>query len=158
MLANAKKVGDNQAIKMARWSMALGVVVIFLAIAVTLTGFFKIAIAALVVIFLSYDYGNTLLSNQRNSYEPLFQYCKKLDSEGVQVSLFKPLERIIGASVFYLKKTVPVFYDEQNLRNFVHSGKRVVAISEERSIEKLNNYDVIKRFKFDNRTYVLVGS
>jgi hypothetical protein len=52
MLKNAKKVGDLQGIKMAKWSMALGVIVIFLAIAVTLTGFLKIAVKITPFVFL----------------------------------------------------------------------------------------------------------
>ncbi len=121
-----------------------------------LTGFFKALLAVLLILYLTFDIGITTPFDQEKSYEPLFQYCQRLESEGMQVVLFKPSERIRGAAVFYLRKTIPVFKEEENLRNFLHSGNRVVAISEKKSLEELENSDVMKHFRIDDETYVLV--
>ena len=121
-----------------------------------LTGFFKILVVLLLVLYLTFDIGITTPFDQRNSHEPLFEYCKRLDSEGVQIGLFKPSERIRGAAVFYLRKTIPICKDEKNLKKFLYSGKRVVAISEKKRLEELDNFDVMKCFKIGHKTYVFV--
>jgi 4-amino-4-deoxy-L-arabinose transferase-like glycosyltransferase len=121
-----------------------------------LTGFFKTVMMPLLVLYLTFDIGLTAPFDQRNSHEPLFEYCKRLDSEGVQLGLFRPSERIRGAAVFYLRKTLPVYKDEKNLKNFLYSGKRVVAISEKQRLEEPDNFDVMKCFKIGHKAYVLV--
>lgn len=121
-----------------------------------LTGFFKALPVVLLVLYLTFEIGNGRLFDQRRSYESLFQYCKGLDSEGVLVSLFKPSERIRGAAVFYLGKTIPVLKEEENLKDFLRSKENGVAISREGRVRRLKSLYIMKRFNVDDKRYVVV--
>jgi 4-amino-4-deoxy-L-arabinose transferase-like glycosyltransferase len=121
-----------------------------------LAGFFKVLVAALVVLYLTFDIGISPLSNQRNSYEPLFNYLETLRSGGAQISLFRPSERIRGAAVFYTKRAIPVIKEEKSLKNFLHSEKRAVAISRNTEVQGIEGIKILKNFDIDRRTIVLV--
>jgi len=121
-----------------------------------LSGFFKVLVAALVVLYLTFDIGISPLSNQKNSYEPLFNQLEILRSEGAQISLFKPAERIRGAAVFYTKRTIPVIKEEKSLKNFLHSEKRAVAISRNTEAQGIEGIKIFKNFNIGRRTIVLV--
>ena len=122
-----------------------------------LAGFFKVLVAALVVLYLTFDIGISPLSNQRNSYEPLFNYLETLRSEGAQISLFRPSERIRGAAVFYTKGSIPVIKEEKLLKDFLHSEKRAVAISRNTTVQGIEGIKIFKNFNIGGRTIVLVG-
>jgi len=121
-----------------------------------LSGFFKVLVAALVVLYLTFDIGISPLSNQKNSYEPLFNHLETLRSEGAQISLFRPSERIRGAAVFYTKRTIPVIKEEKSLKNFLRSEKRAVAISRNTKVQGIEGIKIFKNFNIDRRTIVLV--
>ena len=121
-----------------------------------LSGFFKVLVAALVVVYLTFDIGISPLSNQKNSYEPLFNYLETLRSEGAQISLFRPSERIRGAAVFYTKRSIPVIKEEKLLKDFLHSEKRAVAISRNTSVQGIKGIKIFQNFDIDRRTIVLV--
>jgi 4-amino-4-deoxy-L-arabinose transferase-like glycosyltransferase len=123
-----------------------------------LAGFFKILMVALLAVYLTFDIGIASIFGRGESYETLFQYCKSLSSEEAQVSLFKPSERISGAAVFYMGKTLPVLKGAEDLKNFLRSEKMGVAILEEKSVQKMESFDIMKRFKIGSRTYVVVGN
>ena len=121
-----------------------------------LSGFFKVLVAALMVLYLTFDIGISPLSNQRNSYEPLFNYIEILSSEGAQISLFRPSERIRGAAVFYTKGPIPVIKEEKSLKNFLHSEKRAMAISRNTTVQGIDGIKIFKNFNIGGRTIVLV--
>lgn len=121
-----------------------------------MAGFFRILVAALVVLYLTFDIGISPLSNQRNSYEPLFQYFETLRSEGARISLFRPSERIRGAAVFYLKRTISVIKEAERLKDFLRSGKMAVAISRKAKVKHLDNLVIMKTFTIGSRTFVFV--
>lgn len=122
-----------------------------------LTGFFKILVVVLLVLYPTFDIGIMPIFNHGKSYKPLFQYCKNLSSEGFRVSLFKPSERIRGAAVFYLGKTIPVLKEEANLKNFLRSEENGVVVSREKSVQKLKSLYIMKRFNIDNEIYIVVS-
>ena len=119
-------------------------------------GFFKVVVAALVVLYLTFDIGISPLSNQKNSYEPLFNHLETLRSEGAQISLFRPAERIRGAAVFYTKRLIPVIKEEKSLKDFLHSEKRAVAISRNTEVQGIEGIKIFKSFSIGGRTIVLV--
>ena len=119
-------------------------------------GFFRILVAALVVLYLTFDIGISPLSNQKNSYEPLFNHLETLRSEGAQISLFRPAERIRGAAVFYTKRTLPVIKEEKLLKDLLHSKKRAVAISRNTEVQGIEGIKILKNFDIDRRTIVIV--
>jgi 4-amino-4-deoxy-L-arabinose transferase-like glycosyltransferase len=121
-----------------------------------LAGFFKILTAALVVLYLTFDIGISPLSNQRNSYEPVFAYFETLGSEGTQISLFRPSERLRGAAVFYLKGTIPVINKEETLKTFLRSEKGAVAIATKINVQGIEGIKILKNFTIGRREIVLV--
>lgn len=121
-----------------------------------LAGFFVTIIAAMVVLFLTFDIGIAPFSNQKNSYGPLFKYFEKLRSEGARISLFKPSERLRGAAVFYLKRTAPVIREGEKLKDFLRSEKKAVAISRKTNLKIFNTLDIMNTFIVRNKTIVFV--
>ena len=121
-----------------------------------LTGFFKIVMAALVVLFLIFGMAILPILNRFKSYEPLFHYCEKLISEGVRIVLFKPTESQRGAAVFYLGRTMPVLEEKETLKSFLCSGKNAAAISQKDKLQKLEHLDIFQSFNIGHRTIVFV--
>ena len=121
-----------------------------------MAGFFRILVAALVVLYLTFDIGISPLSNQRYSYVSLFQYFETLQSEGARISLFRPSERIRGAAVFYLKRTISIIKEKKRLKDFLRSGKMAVAISRKVKVKHLDNFVIVKTFPIGSRTFVFV--
>ena len=121
-----------------------------------MAGFFRILVAALVVLYLTFDIGISPLSNQRYSYVSLFQYFETLQSEGARISLFRPSERIRGAAVFYLKRNISIIKKEERLKDFLCSGKMAVAISRKAKVKHLENLVIMKTFTIGSRTFVFV--
>lgn len=120
------------------------------------SGFFKITMAALVVLFISFDTGITPIFNQFRSYEPLFNYCRKLTSEGTEIRLFRPKERYRGAAVFYLGRTVPVIKNKEVLTRFLESGNNLTVICSEKEIKGRNNIHIVKKFNIGHRAIAIV--
>ena len=123
-----------------------------------LTGLFKILVPVLLILYLTFDIGITPDLTLKKSYEPLFNYCNSLSSEGVRVSLFKPSEGVRGGAVFYLGKTVPVLKKEEDLEDFLRSQKNGVVISRERRVQRLGSLYIMKRFSVGDETYVVLGN
>ena len=119
-------------------------------------GFFKIVMAALVVLFLTFGITISQIFNQFKSYEPLFYSCEKLISEGAQISLFKPTEAQRGAAVFYLGRTFPVLEEKEDLKSFLCSAKSAAAIAQKNKVENLEYIDMFQSFNIGHRTIVLV--
>lgn len=46
--------------------------------------------------------------NRENSLRPLFEVCRRAETENCRITLQRPPERTSGAAVFYMKKTLPV--------------------------------------------------
>ncbi len=70
--------------------------------------------ASLLLLFLSWDAFGSNLWRPQNSLRPLFSYVAQIEA-GKKIVLFKPDEALRGGVVFYLKKIVPEFYDQQEL-------------------------------------------
>ncbi|MBU2496321.1 MAG: hypothetical protein KJ935_07495, partial [Candidatus Omnitrophica bacterium] len=84
------------------------------------------------------------------------QYFETLQSEGARISLFRPSERIRGAAVFYLKRTISIIKEEERLKDFLRSGKMAVAISRKAKVKHLDNLVIMKTFPIGSRTFVFV--
>jgi 4-amino-4-deoxy-L-arabinose transferase-like glycosyltransferase len=123
-----------------------------------LNGFFQILVPSFLVIFLTYDMAVAPISNQKESFEPLFQYARKLRSEGAELGLFKPEERLDGAAVFYLGECVPRFDSFEAVNEFVNSGKKTMVITREENIEENPDIRIINSFDIDNKTVVIFTS
>jgi len=95
------------------------------------------------------------MRNRKESYEPLFEYYRKIDNGGKEVALYKPSERIRGAAVFYMKKKVPVIRDAEELMGFLGSRHRL-ALSRAGSVEGVRGLEITRSFQIDHRRWVFV--
>ena len=121
-----------------------------------MTAFIKILAASMIVIFSTFSIWVEPLLQHGNSYEDVFKYAEKLESKGIRISLFQPSERIRGAAVLYMGKTVPVIRKVEMLKNFLSSGKGNVAILRKNEVKKLDNVDIIKKFNIGCKTIIFV--
>ncbi len=89
---------------------------------------FKLLVTTISLVLFIYNIWLSPFINKDYSYKSVFEYCKKLDAKGVHVKLFKPLERIRGASFYYLKKDLPVISDKKNMGYFIDADHNNVAL------------------------------
>lgn len=95
------------------------------------------------------------MRNQEKSYEPLFEYYRRIDGEGRKVSLYKPSERIRGAAVFYVKRNVPVIHDAGDLMRFLES-RNTLALSRAISVQNIKGLETTKGFFIKGKEWVFV--
>ena len=113
---------------------------------------------ALMVIFITFDAAVMPILNKEKSFEPLFDYCKDLQSQNVQIGLFGPKERISGAAVFYLKKTrIPSFTSDEEAMKFLNSSNSTAVILEKETFDKYKVLKILKDFQIDHRTYIVAS-
>ncbi len=117
-----------------------------------LSGFATVAAAALVLVYVVFSLGVDPLTNARNSYEPAFNYCRTLMSAETPVVLFKSTERLRGAAVYYLGRTIPEIDDENSLTAFLRSGKRPLLVSYDNRLEGIAHLEDIKTFPIGHKT------
>ena len=120
-----------------------------------LSNFFKMLLPSFLLIFLTFDMCIMPIFNQKESFEPLFKYASKLQSEGNKVSLLRPSERIDGAAVFYLGQNVKDFEDFESMREFTHEDNKLVTIASKQIIENNPDINIIKEFDIGKDTYVI---
>ena len=118
-------------------------------------GFLRILAPALISVFLAFDTAIAPVHNKEESFEPLFSYCKKLMSEGYEISLLGPKERVSGAAVFYLGKRIPEFIDAEEMLKFLELHDKKVAVINEPIMGNINDIYILKRFTIGNDTTVL---
>lgn len=121
-----------------------------------MTAFIKILVAAMVIIFSTFSIWVEPLLQHGNSYEDVFKYAERLESQGIQITLFQPSERIRGAAVLYMGKTVPVIRKVEKFKNFLQSGKGTVAILRKGEVKNLDYADIIKEFNINDKTIIFV--
>lgn len=121
-----------------------------------MTAFIKILGAAMLIIFSAFSIWVEPLLQHGNSYEDIFKYAERLESQGIQITLFQPSERIRGAAVLYMGKTVPVIKKAEKFKIFLQSGKGTVAILRKGEVKNLDYADIIKEFNINDKTIIFV--
>ena len=120
--------------------------------------FFKMVIAILFVVF--FTYGNIIspLLNKDESYKPVFNYFEELSTNGAGVSLYRPIERVRGAAVFYLKRSVPVIKGEENLTTFLSSNDKAVAlvVFGKNNVQEIPSTKILKSFDVGRRKLIFL--
>jgi len=119
-------------------------------------GFLVTLAPALLALFLMFDTTIAPIFNQKESFEPLFQYSNKLKSEGAELCLLKPTERLDGAAVFYLGGRIPRFDDIEAVKKFMNSGKKTMVITRVGNIDNIPDIRIIKSFNIGNNTLVIL--
>ncbi len=120
-----------------------------------LNRFFQILVPAFLVIFLSFDMAIVPVFNQKESFEPLFEYADKLKSEGAQLCLLLPTESLEGAASFYFGECIPRFNSLDAAHEFLNSGENKMVITREENIEKDHDIYIINSFNIGSNTVVV---
>lgn len=117
--------------------------------------FFQMLIPAFLVIFLTFDVSIAPIFNQKNSYEPLFQYSRKLRSEGAELCLLRPTERLDGAAVFYLGGRIPRFNNVEAVQELMNRSEKTVVITDNENFNNIPHMRIVKSFNIDDHTLVI---
>ena len=120
----------------------------------------RMAIGALSVALMFYlGYGGALWRHEhrRDSPEAIFAKMQSLERSGHRLILFRPLERIAGASSFYLEHKLPSCSDAQQLQKLLDGDARAVALVEMDDSQRLRNYRVVADFTRRKRGYMLIA-
>jgi len=117
--------------------------------------FFQILVPAFLLIFLAFDMAIAPIFNQKESFEPLFQYSNKLRSEGAELCLLRPSERLDGAAVFYLRVCIPRFDCLEAVQELTNSDENIMVITRVENIDNIPDIRTIKNFNIGNKTYVI---
>jgi 4-amino-4-deoxy-L-arabinose transferase-like glycosyltransferase len=118
--------------------------------------FYGIIICSLLLYLLVFDAIVASLLNPQNSFEPLYNQCRVLEKEGASIVLYKPSERIRGATVFYLKHHLPVVDQAKTVRDSLLSKSNLVVLACDRNIELLEYTVIHKSFRIDKNIYLLL--
>jgi len=122
-----------------------------------LKGFLRALAPALLAVYLTFDIAIAPISNAKKSYEPLFQYCMGLKSQGIQIGLVRPKERMMGAAVFYLGSRVPVLSEEREVADFLAPGAKTAAIANKEFLKDLADIDILYESRISHDDMVVVG-
>ncbi|MFH2001310.1 MAG: glycosyltransferase family 39 protein [Planctomycetota bacterium] len=118
------------------------------------TSAFKAVGLALIVFFITVGYGIYPLFNPIKSFSPIFDECKQLLAEGYEIGLHNSRESVSGGAVFYLNRHFPELHDEEELRRFLGTGEKTIALSEEKVLPESPGIRIVKSFIVGKRAYV----
>jgi hypothetical protein len=119
-------------------------------------GFLLKLAPALLSIFLMFDMAIAHIFNIKNSFEPIFNYCRNLKSEGIQIGLIHPKERMIGAAVFFLGSHVPILHEKRAIAEFLKSGAKTAAIVNKEYLNDLRETNILFKSIISKDEMVLV--
>ncbi len=118
-------------------------------------GFAQAMFLSLLTIYLTLHTAVYPIFNSKNSFEPLFAYCRTLKSEGRRIGLVYPKERVSGAAVLYLGETVPELFLNEEVVAFLDAPERSVVVAYEQSLQGVPGLDVLRRFTIGHDTMVV---
>jgi len=117
--------------------------------------FFKVLLPSFLLIFLTFDMAITPIFNQKESYEPMFDYVKQLMSEDIQFSLLQPTESLDGAAVFYLGQDIKDFNDYDVAYNFIQNTEKAMIIADQKIVKRVQDINIIKDFRIDKKIFII---
>lgn len=118
---------------------------------------FQLIVVSLVALLLGAGIWILPAFNARKSYVPLFEYCSRLDSQGFQFILYDGSERLRGAAVFYLGKTLPDIHDPATLSQILKSAPKTVVICEEDDMPGASDTQILESFEIGHRMIIVGG-
>lgn len=121
-----------------------------------LIGYLKAIVPALLVVYLTFDIAIAPISNSKKSCEPLFQCCIDLRSDGIEIGLIHPEERMMGAAVFYLGSRVPMFSEKRQIAEFLSPGAKTAAIANKELLKDLGELDIVHESRIGHDDMVVV--
>ena len=79
-------------------------------------------------------------------------------SQGIEVCLLNPNERLDGAAVFYLKQRITKFNDFEIAREFMSKNKDALMITQKENIKQISEIRIITSFNVGKRTLVIFSN
>ncbi|NMX50163.1 glycosyltransferase family 39 protein [Pseudomonas sp. Y39-6] len=119
---------------------------------IVIGGVFTVLIAC----YLSAAFWFAPKADKKQSFVPVMSQIQALQAEGKKVALFRPNERIDGASVFYLQAYLPILQTEPELRSYLAAAPGNVALLD--NTEQLTGkVTVIKEMAINRQPYYFIG-
>ena len=91
----------------------------------------------------------------RQSFVPVISQVQALKDEGREVVLYRPNERIAGASVFYLQAYLPILQTEAELHSYLGAKPGNVALLDHTD-DLATPVKVIKQMSINRQPYYFV--
>jgi preprotein translocase subunit SecG len=110
----------------------------------------------LLVVFFVVELVMAKVGNPKKSYDEVYNYCRELEKNGKRILLYKPTERIRGASVFYLGHNVKTSRSEDDIYRELSKPDAVVLLRKV-SLEDLKGVQIDKEFKVKGNKWVLIS-
>ena len=95
-------------------------------------------------------------ADKKQSFVPVVSQIQALQAEGKKVALFRPNERIDGASVFYLQAYLPILQTEPELRSYLAAAPGNVALLDNTD-QLTGKVTVIKEMTISRQPYYFIG-
>ncbi|MBJ2178116.1 MULTISPECIES: glycosyltransferase family 39 protein [Pseudomonas] len=119
---------------------------------IVIGGVFTVLIAC----YLSAAFWFAPKADKKQSFVPVMSQIQALQAEGKKVALFRPNERIDGASVFYLQAYLPILQTEPELHSYLDAAPGNVALLD--NTEQLTGkVTVIKEMAINRQPYYFIG-
>ncbi|QHF47038.1 dolichyl-phosphate-mannose--protein mannosyltransferase [Pseudomonas sp. S35] len=94
-------------------------------------------------------------ADKRESFVPVISQARGFQTEGKEVVMFQPNERIAGASVFYLQAYLPILQTEAQLHGFLTAKPGNVALLDNtRALS--GTFTVVKEMKIGRQPYYFI--
>ncbi|MDN6858566.1 glycosyltransferase family 39 protein [Pseudomonas sp. CAN2814] len=106
--------------------------------------------------YLAYAQWGVPRADQRGSFLPMSEQIRQYQSQGRQVTLFQPSERLAGASVFYTRSVLPELQSNEELLAYLLQSQQHVALLESASAPQPPLL-VLQRFRVGSRDYYFVA-
>jgi 4-amino-4-deoxy-L-arabinose transferase-like glycosyltransferase len=94
-------------------------------------------------------------ADKRESFVPVISQARAFQTEGKNVVMFQPNERIAGASVFYLQAYLPILQTEAELHSFLTAKPGNVALLDN-TRQLSGKITVIKEMKIGRQPYYFI--
>src|SRR5471032_2239440 len=94
-------------------------------------------------------------ADKKQSFVPVVSQIQALQAEGKKVALFRPNERIDGASVFYLQAYLPILQTEPELRSYLAAAPGNVVLLDNMN-QLTDKVTVIKEMAISRQPYYFI--
>jgi 4-amino-4-deoxy-L-arabinose transferase-like glycosyltransferase len=94
-------------------------------------------------------------ADKRESFVPVISQARAFQTEGKNVVMFQPNERIAGASVFYLQAYLPILQSEAELHSFLTAKPGNIALLDN-TRQLSGKITVIKEMKIGRQPYYFI--
>ncbi len=118
---------------------------------VVIIGVFSLAMAS----YLTAAFWFAPKADKRESFVPVISQARAFQTEGKNVVMFQPNERIAGASVFYLQAYLPILQTEAELHSFLTAKPGNVALLDN-TRQLSGKITVIKEMKIGRQPYYFI--